>query len=327
MNFNKRASFLLLTFNQASFVVDSFESILRQDSDEIEIIVSDDCSTDATWDLINQVYINYHGEKSIILNRNSSNLGIVGNYMSAFNLSSGDVIFTAAGDDISLPTRCSDSLSFWFSHNERPDLIASDGYDMQLNGVILGNKFTDELKDWDLQKWVCKRPFIFGASHMLTRRLLSANTLNANLPYEDQCLLFRALLMGGAVRLPKILIMHRRGGISQQPNNYNYLIKKESLIKSSIDSISESTQMSSDALLLGCSEFVKIYLATNIRNAEYALSVLHANDFAEKVKLLISTKNVLLQKRIRYFQFSAFPFFHKILLLLKKLFLKSIINN
>ena len=312
-------SILLLTYNQELFVKEALQSLLDQDIDDLEIVISDDCSSDKSWEVIEQVCSAYQGQKKIILNRNLRNLGVVANFFRAFNLSSGDVIFTGGGDDISLPTRCSDCVHFWLLHEKKPDLIATDAYDMHLCGEILGTKHTDDLSKWDLKEWAKKRPFIFGASHMLTRRLLAFNTIESKLPYEDQCLLFRALLLGGAVRLPKCLVMHRRGGISQQAKNYDYLDKKQKLIKSSLDAILESDQMLADSLLRGGSEFIQSKLALNKSTAQYSLALMQAEGLYEKLKLFFKTPNISWQKRFRYFQFSAFPLLHRLLLLLKSI--------
>ena len=42
------ASIVLLTYNQEHFVEEAFLSLLNQDIDNVEIVVSDDCASDAT---------------------------------------------------------------------------------------------------------------------------------------------------------------------------------------------------------------------------------------------------------------------------------------
>jgi len=209
------ASVVLLTYNQAAFVQEAFESILNQDTDDIEIVVSDDCSSDSTWDVILAVAQSYVGPKKLILSRNASNLGIVDNYAAAVEQSTGELIFMAAGDDISMPDRCSKSIQFWLDNQKKYDLVAADAIDMAYAGEHLKMKETDRLEEWSVKRWFEGRPFFFGASFMVTRRLLILAPLNNQLPYEDQCLVFRSLLLGGAIRLPEPLVCHRRGGMTQ----------------------------------------------------------------------------------------------------------------
>jgi len=93
----------------------------------------------------------------------------------------------------------------------KADLIATDLSDMSMDGQMLGSKPIDDLQSWTWERWIQRRPYHVGASHMTTRRLLAVRPLNEKAKLEDQCLLFRALLMGGALRLPQMLVRHRRG--------------------------------------------------------------------------------------------------------------------
>lgn len=78
------ASVVLLTYNQEDFVGDALRSLLDQDYQDLQIVVSDDNSADSTWRVVNSIVEAYVGSKRIILNRNSTNLGLVGNYEAAF---------------------------------------------------------------------------------------------------------------------------------------------------------------------------------------------------------------------------------------------------
>lgn len=71
------ASVLLLTWNQASFVQEALLSLLCHDMDDLEIIVSDDASTDETWRVLCAVADAYVGSKQLRLRRSGANLGIV----------------------------------------------------------------------------------------------------------------------------------------------------------------------------------------------------------------------------------------------------------
>jgi GT2 family glycosyltransferase len=210
-----KASIVLLTYNQEAFVAQALSSLLAQDYEDLEIIVSDDASHDATWAIIESIAKSYSGPKKIILRQNEKNLGIVANYAAALRNCTGEVVFTTAGDDYSEKTRCSQCIAFWLANHRQADLVAADAFDLSLDGKVLGIKENDALENWDLQRGFTQRPYFFGASHMMTQRLLQVGELNHHLPYEDQSFVFRALLMGGAIRLPKPLVYHRRGGLTQ----------------------------------------------------------------------------------------------------------------
>ncbi|WP_062307831.1 glycosyltransferase family 2 protein [Polynucleobacter sinensis] len=156
------ASVIFLTYNQEHFVEEAFLSLLNQDTDNIEIIVSDDSSSDDTWGKIQKVASEYQGPKKIILARNPTNVGIVTNYAKAFEKSSGELIFMAAGDDISLPERCSQSIRFWMDGRQKYDLVAADALDMGYDGTVLGFKENSDLEHWTIEKWFERRPYFFG---------------------------------------------------------------------------------------------------------------------------------------------------------------------
>ncbi|MBU3558348.1 glycosyltransferase [Polynucleobacter sp. Nonnen-W13] len=245
-----KASVILLTYNQEQFVEEAFLSLLNQDMDDLEIVVSDDCSSDATWKKIQTLADSYRGSKKIILSRNHSNIGIVSNYAAGVQQSSGDLIFMAAGDDISLPERCTKTIQFWCDTRQRYDLVATDAFDMGCDGTILGSKKSDDLEAWTIEKWFERRPFFFGASHMVTRRLLNLAPLNSELLYEDQCLVFRAILMGGAIRLPENLVCHRQGGVTQV-TGFRFGYRRSSILRDATNELAEVQQFLGDATLLG----------------------------------------------------------------------------
>ncbi|HQR86872.1 MAG: hypothetical protein B7Y59_11605 [Burkholderiales bacterium 35-55-47] len=318
-----RASVVLLTFNQELFVKDALQSLLDQDYDDLEIVVSDDCSHDKTWEIVCELAECYTGPKSILLNRNSTNIGLVANYTKAFQSTRGDLIFTAAGDDISLSSRCSNCIKYWQTFSSPPDLVAADGFDMTLDGAILGVKKTDDLSAWGLNRWAQRKPFVFGASHMMTRRLIGLSNLNPNLKFEDQCFLFRALLMNGAVRLDQPLVKHRRGGVSQRKKNYVYEIKRKKMLDSCLDGVLECKQMLSDAALCSLHEHqVLSDIKKEIELNVFAYEMLSLSSFSHKCALLFKENQLPFSKCFRYFQFAAFPWIHYFIMAVKN-FLRS----
>jgi glycosyltransferase involved in cell wall biosynthesis len=100
-------SIVIISYNQENYIRDAVLSALNQDFNNFEIVISDDCSTDNTWAVINDTIKNEKISKSIkiILHQNETNLGIVRNYQKALSLSSGNWIVGMAGDDISKPNR------------------------------------------------------------------------------------------------------------------------------------------------------------------------------------------------------------------------------
>lgn len=293
------ASILLLTFNQEAYIEDALISLLDQDVDDIEVVISDDDSTDRTWEIIDKLCTRYSGRKSVIKSKNSQNMGVVANYYQAFSLSSGSLIFTAAGDDISLPSRCSKTISYWMSCEVRPDLIAADGYDMAEDGRILGVKRTAPLNTWDLKRWIEQRPYVFGASHMMTRRLVGLRPLHPNLHYEDQNFVARALMMNGASTISMPLVKHRRGGISQRRESQTTSQRTTRLIKSAEASILQTNEIIEDAALLDRPE-VNSLLKETIDINNYAIELLTNCRKIDLLQIIHKYKHLPLRTHFKY---------------------------
>jgi len=86
------------TYNRSACLAECLEQIVKQlpgHEDDIEIIVSDNCSTDDTPDVVAR----YIGRSSVIRSiRNSNNIGADNNFIQCFELSE-SVFFMLMGDD------------------------------------------------------------------------------------------------------------------------------------------------------------------------------------------------------------------------------------
>ena len=99
-------SIILVSYNQESYISDACQSILNQDYESpLEIIISDDNSTDNTFTIIQEIVKNYRGIHKIKLNKNEENLGLIENINKAVTLTRGNLIIYAAGDDIAYKNR------------------------------------------------------------------------------------------------------------------------------------------------------------------------------------------------------------------------------
>lgn len=110
---NPRATFLLVTFNQAEFVAEAVNSALAQDYPNLQIIISDDSSSDETFEVARVAIENYDGAHRILLRRTSRNLGLIAHLYESARLADGELIIVAAGDDISYAHRVSALVDEW----------------------------------------------------------------------------------------------------------------------------------------------------------------------------------------------------------------------
>ena len=96
MNYPYSVSFVLIAYNQEAFIKEACEAALNQMGEPIEIILSDDCSTDDTFQIMQDVVRAYKGSHRVQLNRTTRNVGLIEHINQVVELSSGDVIVYAA---------------------------------------------------------------------------------------------------------------------------------------------------------------------------------------------------------------------------------------
>jgi len=94
---NNLVSIAMSTYNGEAFLQEQLESILNQTYTNLEIIISDDCSTDNTVEII-QEYKNK--DKRITFHQNEKNIGFVKNFEKAISLCNGEFIALSDQDDI-----------------------------------------------------------------------------------------------------------------------------------------------------------------------------------------------------------------------------------
>lgn len=90
-------SVAITTYNHKAFIAQAIESVLCQQCDEpIEVIISDDCSSDGTM----EVCIDYASKYSCInYIRHDKNIGLINNYRTTILQCHGDFIAWLDGDD------------------------------------------------------------------------------------------------------------------------------------------------------------------------------------------------------------------------------------
>lgn len=99
MNTNTTLTVIIPYFNQISFADDLLRNIISYASEDVEVIISDDCSTDDSENFfrrkINTRHIKYQ--------RNQSNIGARENVRQSANFATGKYIIFCAGDDFLIP--------------------------------------------------------------------------------------------------------------------------------------------------------------------------------------------------------------------------------
>lgn len=93
-----RVSFVVPTYNYARFVTKAVDSLLEQDFEALEVIVIDDCSSDATP----QVLQRYESDPRVKLVRHAQNMGHIRTYNEGLAMAAGEFVGLLSADDLCL---------------------------------------------------------------------------------------------------------------------------------------------------------------------------------------------------------------------------------
>lgn len=216
-------SYIVLLYNQEDFVAEAIGSAFAQEGPGIEIIISDDASSDGTYEAAKRHVDKYNGPHTVKINRNEKNMGIIGNAQKAYEMSSGEWIVSAGGDDLSQKNRVSKIREVIIS---TPGVKAiSSGYSMCSSAGVsipVSEKWLQSMQrmqDWSLTEMLraaCRGRPVFsmlGAATAWHRDLFEKfpplSTAPRNVS-EDSVLRWRALLLGKVRIIPEKLVVYRR---------------------------------------------------------------------------------------------------------------------
>ena len=103
-----RASMVVLAFNQQDFIEQAIRSAFAQDYPNLEILISDDGSSDRTAEIIRRLVNEYDGPHEVRINQRPKPNGILDHIYDAVGKTTGQWIVGQAGDDLSYPHRVSE---------------------------------------------------------------------------------------------------------------------------------------------------------------------------------------------------------------------------
>jgi len=124
-------SIAMCTYNGERFIKEQLDSILNQTHKNLEIIITDDCSTDHTIKIIK----NYQClDNRIKLYQNETNLGFSKNFEKAISICNGEYIALSDQDDI------------WKKHKITKFLLEIKNHVLIYSDAILIDEYTKELQ-------------------------------------------------------------------------------------------------------------------------------------------------------------------------------------
>ena len=107
-----RMSVIMTVYNDARFVTDAIESVLRQTAGDFEFVIVDDGSTDRTPDILG------HFTDSRVRLFRQENAGVAAALNRAVAEAVGEILVRQDADDESLPSRFATQLAFLDAHTD-----------------------------------------------------------------------------------------------------------------------------------------------------------------------------------------------------------------
>jgi len=204
-------TFAVVAYKQEQYIREAVEAAFAQTYSPLQIILSDDCSPDRTFEIMQEMAAAYLGPHRVCLNRNPTNRHIGGHINRVMELAEGDLVVIAAGDDISAAERVARNFAVW-------DAAGRPEYCSILSGV---EHFGEGLEPWySPAKTELKGEYpgylfedtygINGSGHAwTTSNFRLFGDLPEGLVNEDGPIVLRSRLAGTVLFLDEPLVRHR----------------------------------------------------------------------------------------------------------------------
>ena len=205
-------SVLLSVYNDDKNIKESIDSILSQSYKNIELLVIDDCSTDKTYEILNEIK-----DQRIKIFRNKENRGLTKSLNILIKESKGQILARQDSDDTSLPTRLEHQYNKL--HKSQLDACTTRAYIKNSKRSI--PRFSHLLPLSFVIKY--KNPFIHGTLMIRKNVIINVGMYDENLKYAQDYKLFIELLKKNY----KIKILKKKLYILNMEKNISSLRKQE----------------------------------------------------------------------------------------------------
>ena len=177
-------SVIMPSYNYANYISDAIESVLKQNIQDIELIIIDDCSKDNSVQVIHR-YENKDPRIRTILHK--ENLGIARTYNDGLDAAEGEYIAFLDSDDIWKKNKLEKQLSIL---RKKDDLVVwSEGTVIDKEGKPTGQTFTQRehgsrrKKSGDIFNELLLNNFIFDSTLIVKRENITHIRFDKDLKY------------------------------------------------------------------------------------------------------------------------------------------------
>lgn len=198
-------SIIVCTYNGEQFLEEQLESVIHQTYPNLEIIISDDNSTDGTKSILKK----YEGISNIKINYNEKNIGFIKNFELAVTIACGNYIAFCDQDDVWLPKKIEKLLAAISSYS----LVYSDSMLIDEAGKPLHKKLSNFRKMKSTitdSKGFAFFNVVSGHTMMIKKELLNYVLPLPNIYYHDWWIALHAANLKGIIYLDETLTLYRQ---------------------------------------------------------------------------------------------------------------------
>lgn len=217
MNEKPLVTFALFAYNQEKYIREAVKGAFAQTYSPLEIILSDDCSTDRTFEIIREMAASYQGPHKIILNCNDSNMGLGPHLFNVARMASGELFIAAAGDDVSFADRTHTTVSNWLQI--RSSVFTTDEEHYDEAGTYIGYFKRNMMSHCTMEDFASVQKSL-GCTWAITRDLMVKYPIpSRDMINEDVLLGVIAMLHSGVSYIPVATVKRTTGvGITSVRN-------------------------------------------------------------------------------------------------------------
>ena len=204
----------MITYNHEKYIEQAINGVLMQECDfEIELIISNDCSTDKTNEIVHNICQNHPKAALIKYHFQKKNIGMMNNFAFAINQCSGQYIALCEGDDYWTDSlKLKKQIDFMVSNPEisftfhRAEILHKDKF--QLN---YRNKFYIDRKTFETKHLFRKAGARYCTASSIFRKDVFENFPNWILKCHvaDFPIVFLALQKGKVGYLEDVMCVYR----------------------------------------------------------------------------------------------------------------------
>lgn len=206
------------SFNCEKFIRETYESIKNQTHNDWEWLVTDDCSTDSSWQILTEIA---EKDPRVKLSRNAKNAGAAVSRNNSIERAQGEFLAFLDTDDLWLPSKLTEHLQFMLENDASISFTSYGLIDEQSNDIpqVVDAKLAGAFSYQDM---LCKRATMGCCTVMVKASDFDDLTMPLIRAGQDYALWLKLLKTGKqAVIFPKMLSKYRLVTASLSANKVN----------------------------------------------------------------------------------------------------------